>query len=86
MKIVQDFEPLPTGEQVVVNNKMWVQMELASWIQKVQVERVVKYSGWDFTPIPDRTFNFKGDTKLEASAQMRDDMFSIATTNTASAM
>ena len=75
MKIVQDFEPLPTGEQVVVNNKMWVQMELASWIQKVQVERVVKYSGWDFTPIPDRTFNFKGDTKLEASAQMRDDMF-----------
>lgn len=75
MRIVQDFAPLPSGEQVVVNNKMLIQMELASWIHKIQVERVVKYSGWDFTPIADRTFNFKGDTKLEASAQMRDDSF-----------
>ncbi len=75
MKIVQDFEPLPSGEQVVVNNKMLIQMELASWIQKFQVERVVKYSGWDFTPIAERKFNFKGDTKLEPSAQMRDEAF-----------
>lgn len=75
MTIQQDFEPLPSGEQVVVNNKMWVEMELASWLQKFQVERVVKYSGWDFTEIPDRTFRFKGDTKLEASAEMRDETF-----------
>lgn len=75
MNITQDFEPLPSGEQVVVNNKMLVQLELASWIQKMQVERVVKYSGWDFTPIADRTFRFKGDTKLEASAEMRDESF-----------
>lgn len=75
MDVVQDFEPLPTGEQVVVNNKMLVQMKLASWIQKMQVERVVKYSQWDFAPIPDRTFKFKGDTKTEASAQMRDEEF-----------
>jgi len=75
MTIQQDFEPLPSGEQVVVNNKMWVEMELASWLQKFQVERIVKYSGWDFTPIADRTFRFKGDTKLEASAEMRDETF-----------
>lgn len=75
MNITQDFEPLPSGEQVVVNNKMLVQLELASWIHKLQVERVVKYSGWDFTPIADRTFRFKGDTKLEASAEMRDESF-----------
>lgn len=75
MNINQDFEPLPSGEQVVVNNKMLVQLKLASWIQKMQVERVVKYSGWDFTPIADRTFRFKGDTKLEASAEMRDESF-----------
>lgn len=75
MKITQDFEPLPSGEQVVVNNKMLVQLAVASWIQKLQVERVVKYSGWDFTPIADRTFRFKGDTKLEASAEMRDEAF-----------
>ena len=44
-------------------------------IQKMQVERTVKYSQWDFAPIPDHTFKFKGDTKLEANAQMRDEEF-----------
>ena len=75
MDVIQDFEPLPTGEQVVTNYKMIVQMKLASFIQKMQVERTVKYSQWDFAPIPDRTFKFKGDTKLEANAQMRDEEF-----------
>ena len=75
MQINQDFEPLPSGEQVVVNNKMLVQMKLASWIQKVQVERTVKYSNFDFAPIAERTFKFKGDTKVESSAQMRDEDF-----------
>lgn len=75
MDIIQDFEPLPTGEQVVTNNKMLVQLKLASWIQKLQVERTVKYSNWDFNPIPEKTFKFKGDTKTESSAQMRDEEF-----------
>ncbi len=75
MRIVQDFESLPTGEQVVVDNKMCVQMSLLSWLQKVQVERTVTYSGWDFTPIPEQSFKFKGDTKVEASAQMRNETF-----------
>ncbi len=75
MNIVQDFEPLPSGEQIVTNNKMIVQMKVASWIQKLQVERTVKYSNWDFSPIADRTFKFKGDTKVESSAQMRDEEF-----------
>lgn len=75
MQIDQDFEPLPSGEQIVVNNKMLVQMKLASWIQKVQVERTVKYSNFDFAPIAERTFKFKGDTKVESSAQMRDENF-----------
>ena len=75
MHIVQDFEPLPSGEQVVVNNKMLIQLKLASWIHKLQVERIVKYSKWDFTPIADRMFSFRGDTKLEASAEMRDESF-----------
>ncbi len=75
MDIVQDFESLPSGEQVVVNNKMIVQLKLASWIQKLQVERTVKYSGFDFSSIPDRTFKFSGDVKTESSAQMRDEEF-----------
>ena len=75
MDIVQDFEPLPTGEQVVTDNKMIVQLALASFIQKLQVERTVRYSGYDFTAIPERTFKIRGDVKVESSAQMRDDAF-----------
>lgn len=75
MDIIQEFDSLPTGEQVVTNNKMIVQLKLASWIQKAQVERVVKYSGFDFSAIPERTFKFQGSTKVESSAQMRDEEF-----------
>ena len=75
MDLIQDFEPLPSGEQVVVDNKMIVQLKLASFIQKMQVERTVRYSNYDFTPIPDRSFKIRGDVKVEASAQMRDEEF-----------
>lgn len=75
MDIIQDFEPLPTGEQIVSNNKMIVQLKLASFMQKLQVDRTTKYSGFDFSPIPDRTFKFTGSTKTESSAQMRDEEF-----------
>ncbi len=75
LDIVQDYESLPSGEQVVVNNHMIVQLKLASFIQKLQVERVAQYSDFDFSIVPDRMFKFKGSSKLESSAQMRDDMF-----------
>ncbi len=75
MDIVQDFEPLPSGEQVVTDNRMILQLKLSSWLQKFQVERTVRYSDFDFTPIPERSFRIKGDTKVESSAKMRDEEF-----------
>lgn len=75
MDIVQTFEPLPSGEHVVTDNKMILQLKLASWLNKFQVERTVRYSGFDFNPIAERTFKIKGDTKVESSAKMRDEEF-----------
>lgn len=75
MDIIQNFEPLLSGEQVVKDNKMIVQLKLASFIQKLQVERTVRYTDYDFTMIPDRTFKIRGDVKVESSAQMRDEAF-----------
>lgn len=75
MDIVQTFEPLPSGEQVVTDNKMIVQLKLASWLNKFQVERTVRYYGFDFNPIAERNFKIKGDTKVESSAKMRDEEF-----------
>lgn len=75
MRLMQDFQSLPTGEQVVTNSRMIVRMELTSWLQKLQVERVVHCSGWDFSPIADREFAFRGDSRQEPSSQMRDQSF-----------
>ena len=75
MDIIQDFEPLPSGEQIVRDNKMIVQLKLASFIQKLQVERIVRYTNYDFTALPDRMFKIRGDVKVESSAQMRDEAF-----------
>ena len=75
MDIMLDFETLPTGEQVVADNKMIVQLKLASFIQRLQVERTVRFKNFDFTAIPERSFKIRGDVKEESSAQMRDDEF-----------
>lgn len=75
LDVTQDFEPLESGEQVAVTTKTVVQLKLTSWLQKLQVERLAKYSNFDFSAISDRTFKFKGNTKLESSAQMRDEAF-----------
>lgn len=75
MRVEQDFSTLPTGEQVVTCSRMLVRMALTSWIQKVQVERVVHCSGWDFSPLDGKEFAFGGDTRQEPSAQMRDGSF-----------
>lgn len=76
MDIVQNFEKLSSGEQVVKDSKMILQLKLASWLQKFQVERTVRYSTFDFSEIPERMFkSVKGDVKVESSAKMRDDEF-----------
>ncbi len=75
MDIVQDFQRLPTGERVVTDNKMIVQLMLASFIQKAQVERTVSYKNFEFTPIANREFKIRGDVKEESSARMRDEQF-----------
>lgn len=76
MDIVQDFNSLPTGERVVTDSKMILQMMITSKFQKAMVERTVRYSNFDFSEIPDRQFkSVRGDTKVESSAKMRDEEF-----------
>lgn len=76
MDIYQDFQPLPSGERVVTDSKMVLQLRVTDNMAKFQVERTVRYSAFDFTEIPERLFkSVKGDTKVESSAKMRDDEF-----------
>ncbi len=75
MRIIQEFEQLPTGEQVLTRDDMLVQLKIAKFLHKFQVKRSTEYSNFTFEPIPDRNFKFKGETFTAANAQMQDNSF-----------
>lgn len=76
MSIIQEYEDLPaTGEHVLVTDQMIVQLSIAKFIQKFQLERNTHYANYNFTEIPEKAFKFKGEKRTEASAMMRDDDF-----------
>ena len=75
MRIIQEFEQLPTGEQVLVKDNMLVQLKIVNFLQKFQVKRTTEYRNFNFDPIPDKAFKFKGDQLTDANAQMRNEEF-----------
>lgn len=75
MRIIQEFEQLPSGEQVLVKDNMLVQLKIVKFLQKFQVKRTTEYSNFAFDPLPDKLFKFKGETLTSANAQMQDDNF-----------
>ena len=75
MRIIQSFEQLPSGEQVLIKDDMLVQLKIAKFLQKFQVKRTTEYSNFSFAPIPDRTFKFKGETLTASNAQMQNEAF-----------
>lgn len=75
MRILQDFAPLPTGEQVLIKDDMIVQLKVANFLNKFHVRRTTEYRDFSFEEIPDKTFRFKGDTRLDPNAKMRTEEF-----------
>lgn len=71
MDIIQDFDSLPSGEQIVTNNKMIIQMKLVEGAQKMMVERVTHSSGYDFAPIPEKAFKGGAKTRTEPDAKVQ---------------
>ncbi len=75
MSISQTFTQLPTGEQVLVNDDMTVQLKIVDFVQKFQVRRTTAYSNYSFAEIKDKEFNFKGKQLTDANAMMRGEKF-----------
>ena len=75
MDIVQEFDSLATGEQVVTANKMIVQIKMSSGIQKLQVVLDTHCSGYSFAPIPDKLFRSRNDNLVDQSAYMQDKQY-----------
>ncbi len=68
MLVTQNFEKLPTGEHVLVDDNMIVQINVVGYVTKVHVKRNTHYSDFAFTPIPDKQFKFSGNEKTLADA------------------
>ena len=75
MNVIQEYNRLPTGEYVLTDDKMIVQLIVIKSLQKFQVERTTKYSDYAFEKIPEKAFKFKGKQKTDPSAMMRNEHF-----------
>lgn len=73
MSILQEFEVLPTGENVLSNDDLLA--ELSVYGMKFQVQRLTRYSEFTFNKIPNKQFKFKGKEKSDVYAMMRDEAF-----------
>ncbi len=75
MLVTQDFDKLPTGEHVLVDDNMIVQINVVGYVTKIHVKRNTHYSDFSFTPIPDKQFKFSGNEKTLADATTKDKEF-----------
>ncbi len=75
MRIVQQFEQLPTGEQVMVHDKMVVELKILDFLQKFLVTRTTDFRHFSFAEIPDSAFKLKGDLYVQPEAYKRDEAF-----------
>lgn len=75
MRIIQDFQQLPSGEQVLVRDNMLAELKVVSFLQKFMVKRVTDYSHFSFEEIPPKSFKFKGNELTLSDAMMKDDAF-----------
>lgn len=72
MYVSQEFETLPTGEQVIVNDNMIVQISVIGSFTKFHIKRDTYYSNYSLEEIPDKEFKFLGKERLLADAMMKD--------------
>ena len=75
MYVSQEFETLPTGEQVIVNDNMIVQISVIGSLTKFHIKRDTYYSNYSLEEIPEKEFKFLGKERLLADAMMKDNKY-----------
>ncbi len=75
LRIDQTYEKQSSGDWVLTQDDMIVELKLASWIQKLICIRATKNSDYSFEPIANKLFKGKAAERREASASMRSDDF-----------
>lgn len=75
MYVSQEFETLPTGEQVIANDNMIVQISVIGSFTKFHIKRDTYYSNYSLEEIPEKEFKFLGKERLLADAMMKDNKY-----------
>lgn len=76
MLIQQEFKQLPSGDRVVTSNDMFIEISVASFLQNLQVKRIIRNTDFSFAEIPEKEFKkVKGKVLTEADAGMRDEQY-----------
>lgn len=75
MYVSQEFDTLPTGEQVIVNDNMIVQISVIGAFTKFHIKRDTYYSNYSLEEIPEKEFKFLGKERLLADAMMKDNKY-----------
>lgn len=75
LRIDQEYSKMNSGDWVLTQDDMIVELKVASWIQKMICIRTTKNSDYSFEPIAPKLFKGKAPERKEANAQMRDDGF-----------
>ena len=75
MYVSQEFETLSTGEQVIVNDNMIVQISVIGSFTKFHIKRDTYYSNYSLEEIPEKEFKFLGKERLLADAMMKDNKY-----------
>ncbi len=75
INIAQQFTTLPTGEQVLAKNDMFVVLEAAKFLKTLEVKRYTEYSNYSFAPLSPRLFRFTAEKKTEPDARMQNEDF-----------
>lgn len=73
MTVLQEFETLPTGENILVDDDLLA--ELSVYGAKFQVRKLTRYNDFTFNEIPNKEFRFKGNERTDSYAMMRDEEF-----------
>ncbi len=75
LNVNQEFENLPSGDQVMTQNKMTVQLSAIMDLARMQVQLTNNFSDFSLDPISDKEFRFGGQEKIEPNAQLKDNDF-----------
>ena len=75
MDIIQDYKQMPDGNWVLTDDDMTIQLRFIKGVQGLEIQRITKYSDYQFNPIEARLFRLKGNVIKEANMMAKSDEY-----------